>query len=365
MTLGTSVLVDRSDLHHTSVRRLALTDDAIPPEGSVLLAVERFGLSANNITYATFGDAMGYWSFFPAPDGLGQIPVWGHATVLRSGHPDVADGSELYGFLPMATHLLIAPTTADVRGCTDGSPHRASRATVYDRYLYRDSDPFAAASPTPELEVLLRPLFTTSFLLAADLAEHRYHDADAVLFTSAGSRTALGTAHVISGRTHRPAVVGLTRAEFERDVAALGVYARVLTYDEVSSLPVGDTTIVDLAGDGSLTAALHGHLGASVLHSTIVGATHWAAEPVDLSSLPGAQRTFFFAPETAQRLRARVGDARLEATLVAEWRAFAELMAGWLRIHTDRGSDAVLAAYEAILSGVASPRDGFVLSLRG
>jgi hypothetical protein len=33
--------------------------------------VEKFALTANNITYAAFGEAMNYWGFYPAEDRLG------------------------------------------------------------------------------------------------------------------------------------------------------------------------------------------------------------------------------------------------------------------------------------------------------
>ena len=53
--------------------------------GQVRLAVERFALTANNITYAAFGEAMKYWQVFPAGDAaMGCLPVWGFATVSRT-----------------------------------------------------------------------------------------------------------------------------------------------------------------------------------------------------------------------------------------------------------------------------------------
>jgi hypothetical protein len=364
MTLGTSLVVDLSDLHHTEVRPLALSDDTTPPDGGVLLAVERFGLTANNVTYANVGEAMGYWSFFPAPDGQGHIPVWGHARVLRSHHPDVAEGTEVYGFLPMATHLLLSPGATDVRGFSDAGAHRADRAAVYNRYLDRSVDPFAAASPSPELEAVLRPLFTTSFLLEEDLAAHGFHDADAVVVTSASSRTALGLAHLLSLRDRRPALVGLTRSDHVADVRDLGCYDRVLPYEDAASLPVGTTAVVDLSGDGGVVAALHHRLGDALVHSSIVGATHWQAEPVDTSGLPGAPRTFFFAPEAAERLRSTAGPAAVEAALVAGWRSFSEAMADWLRIRPGVGPAEVTDAYLATLDGTASPRDAHVLTMR-
>lgn len=364
MALGSSLLVDLSDLDHTEVRTLPLSDAATPPEGTALLAVDRFGFSANNVTYATFGDALGYWSFFPAPDGRGQIPVWGHATVLRSGHPDLVAGQRFYGLLPMATHLLVAPTDVGPRGFTDGSPHRLGRAPVYNRYLDAATDPFAAASPSPELEVVLRPLFSTSFLLEAGLAEARWHDADVVIFTSASSRTALGAAHLLHTRDSRPAVIGLTGPGHAADAQSAGCYDRVLTYDEIGTLPVGAAAIVDLSGDGAVVAALHHRLGSSITHSSIVGATHWQAPPVDTASLPGPPRTFFFAPEVAEQLRERVGTELVERTLAAAWRSFGGRMQDWLTVRTASGASEVTAAYEATLDGTASPRDAWVLTLR-
>ena len=41
------------------------------------MRVDRFALTANNITYAVMGNQLKYWSLFPAPSGFGIVPVWG------------------------------------------------------------------------------------------------------------------------------------------------------------------------------------------------------------------------------------------------------------------------------------------------
>jgi hypothetical protein len=49
-------------------------DDAPAPnltDGQVLFRVDRFALTANNISYALAGEALRYWDFFPAPPGWG------------------------------------------------------------------------------------------------------------------------------------------------------------------------------------------------------------------------------------------------------------------------------------------------------
>jgi hypothetical protein len=53
-----------------------------------VLRAARFGLTANNITYGLLDEGLGYWTFFPAQDGWGRIPVWGFAEVVASAHPD-------------------------------------------------------------------------------------------------------------------------------------------------------------------------------------------------------------------------------------------------------------------------------------
>jgi len=87
-------------------------------DGEIEVAINRYALTANNITYATLGksfgswtDMPGYWAFFPWQQGdqFGQLPVWGFATVCRSNHPFIPEGEELYGYFPMSSHLVMKP----------------------------------------------------------------------------------------------------------------------------------------------------------------------------------------------------------------------------------------------------------------
>ena len=52
----TEFWVDRSDYHHTKVVR-----DAIPKpcDGEILVAIDKFAMTANNVTYAASGDLFG------------------------------------------------------------------------------------------------------------------------------------------------------------------------------------------------------------------------------------------------------------------------------------------------------------------
>lgn len=49
-----------------------LTESPLPPlgEGEIRFRIERFALTANNITYGVVGDKLGCWQFFlPLRDG--------------------------------------------------------------------------------------------------------------------------------------------------------------------------------------------------------------------------------------------------------------------------------------------------------
>src|ERR1700737_3235999 len=115
-------LVAKDDLHRCRFREEAAPE---PGSGQALLAVDAFGLSANNITYAMFGEAMSYWSFFPAEEGWGRVPVWGFAEVSASRHAELEPGTRVYGYLPPSTELQIEPSRIGPGGFVDGSPHRS------------------------------------------------------------------------------------------------------------------------------------------------------------------------------------------------------------------------------------------------
>src|SRR5436190_13570892 len=108
------LLVDRADLAHTE---LVEGPTPSPRPGQVVLRCDRVGMTANNVTYAAFGDAMNYWDFFPTDDpAFGRVPLWGFAEVEATTVPDVAEGTRLYGYLPTSSHLVVQPSKADAKG---------------------------------------------------------------------------------------------------------------------------------------------------------------------------------------------------------------------------------------------------------
>ncbi|MDP3612920.1 MAG: DUF2855 family protein, partial [Rubrivivax sp.] len=149
---GQRLFIQRSDLH-----RVQIGPDPDAPasrpldEGQARLALQHFALTANNITYAAFGEAMQYWQFFPAPvPAWGCLPVWGFAVVSESRAEGVEVGERVYGYFPAGTHLVVTPGRVRTSGFVDTSAHRQDLAAAYQQYV------FCAADPTwqPQLEGL-------------------------------------------------------------------------------------------------------------------------------------------------------------------------------------------------------------------
>ena len=365
-------LVDRADLHRTRVRTgnlLALAD------GDVLLSVDRFALTANNVTYAAFGDTMSYWDFFPSnEDGWGRIPAWGFATVVRSTVDGIAPGERFYGYYPMSTHLVVQPQHVGTSGFTDGSAHRAKLHALYNRYTRTTTD--ALYDPTrEELTMLLRPLFVTSFVIDDFLADNAFFGARAVVLSSASSKTTYGTAWQLSLRrtgdaNDGPEVVGLTSPGNVGFVERLGCYDRVTTYDRVASLSQDVPVVyVDFSGDRALRAALHAHFGDGLRYSCIVGSSHWdAPRTADASApLPGAKPTFFFAPAQIAKRREEWGVEGFQQRFAAAWHGFTDRVVDaarpWITITAGHGPEAVERVYRDLLDGKARPDDGSVVSM--
>ena len=259
-------LVKRDDLRECRVAESAAP--ALEP-GQALLRVETFGLTANNITYAVFGEAMSYWDFFPAEDGWGRVPMWGFAEVEQSEAEGVETGTRLYGYLPPSSHLAVTPKDAGRAGFVDGSPHRAALPSAYHRYLTTEADPFYRAD-TEEIQMLLRPLFFTSFLIDDQLADEGLATRGPVLISSASSKTSIAAAFMLAQREGAE-LVGLTSPRSVGFVEGLGIYDRVVPYDAIDSLERGPASFVDIAGDGAVRLAVHSHYGDELVHSMVVG----------------------------------------------------------------------------------------------
>lgn len=352
-------LVKRDEL-----RRCRVADSEAPRIGSgeALLRVASFGLTANNVTYAVMGEAMSYWDFFPCEEaGWGRVPVWGFAEVERSEAEGVEPGTRIYGYLPPSTHLVVTPADAGADGFVDASPHRAALPSAYHRYLATGEDRFYRPE-TEEMQMLLRPLFFTSFLIDDQLADEGLTERGPIAISSASSKTAIAAAFLLAQR-EAVELIGLTSPRSAEFVEGLGIYDSTVAYDAIGSLPRRPTTYVDIAGDGEVRGAVHRHFGEELAHSMAVGVTHWEELGAGAGELPGPTPTFFFAPDRVVKRGKDWGRAGLEERVADAWRPFCEWIGAWLEPIRGEGFEALETAWEDVIEGRVEPGRAHVLTL--
>jgi hypothetical protein len=351
------------EVRRDDFRTTRTTDDGIPSldDGQALLRVSRFALTANNVTYAVVGDTMSYWTFFPAKEGWGRVPVWGYADVESSRAEGLGEGDRVYGYLPMSSHLVVTPTRLTDAGFVDATSHRSGLPAAYNQYQRIAG--VADYDPAREREyAVLRPLFVTSFLIDDWLDDNGMFGARSIVLASASSKTALGLAHLLSGRDGVD-VVGLTSGAHADFVTSVGYYDTVVTYDKITTMPADEPSVfVDMAGGGRVLADVHRHLANSLQRSCVVGITHWEDEQPS-GEVPGPPPAFFFAPDQLVKRRGDWGADGLDSRISRAWNAFVESVDGWLEIQEHRGFDAIEPTWLEVLEGRAAPNKGHVVTL--
>ncbi len=325
--------------------------------GQVRFALKRFALTANNVTYATFGDAMKYWEFFPAGDAEhGLLPVWGFADVVESDVEGVAPGERFYGIWPAATEAVLTASQVRPTGFHDASPHRVGQADAYLTYRRSSADP--GYDPAREAaQMTLQPLYLTSYLLHRYLRRENAFGARRVFLTSASSKTAIALAELL--RTEPIdglSVHALTSARSQAFVDGLGLYDAITLYDAIGALdPAIPSAIVDFAGSREVNRALHTRLGDALAMNIRVGGAHWA-DSAPPSDLPGPKPSFFFAPTHYDIERKADGSATFHQHMTQAWVRFAQQSPGWFDFVSRQGGEGCRQIYNALVAGTADAK---------
>lgn len=354
------LVVAREDLATTRVVEHPLPE--VGP-GEVLLRVDRIGVTANNVTYALVGEAMSYWKFFPTESGWGRVPVWGFAEVAASDVEGVDVGTRLYGYLPMSSHLIVRPENVDATGFRDASEHRSDLPRPYNVYTTTTGDPNYEVE-REDLQILYLPLFITSFMFDDFLADKGFFGAEAIVMSSASSKTGYGTAFCMRLRDRRPQLVGLTSSGNVGFTQKLGCYEEVLAYEDITSLSTNRPTLyADFAGSVPLREAIHGHLGDALVYDAVVGATHHDDASLSSGALEGPRPIFFFAPDQIRKRREDWGRGGVEQRYGNAWRAFAPVVEDWVDVKVSEGPQGLRNAWLEVLSGHSDPQVGHVIQL--
>ena len=322
------------------------------------LEIESFSVTANNVTYAVVGDGFGYWNFFLAADGHGIVPMWGHARVVQSNHPDFSEGERVYGYLPMATHLDVVPGKLSASGFTDMAAHRQPMSPVYNSYSRLAADP--EHDPAREGErMIFGPLFKTGFLIEYFMRSQDWFGAEQVS-PSASSKTAMDWQALptpLAPNTPR-------RADLCRQCrfrGKTGPYDRVLSCDDIGGIEGTDSVSVDFAGNANVLRRLHEHLGSALAYSCLVGATHIEQREGGTGDIPGPTPTLFFAPDHAVALFKQVGPEEAGRQMAESWRGFLVDAGDSVTIERKQGLAAARDVFAHMVAGRVDPAKGIVI----
>jgi hypothetical protein len=340
-------------------------------DGEVLVKVERFSFTANNVTYGAVGEQIGYWQFFPPHLAQGDdadwgiVPVWGFGEVVASNIPDMKIGERSYGYFPMADFVKMLPVRVSDDRFVDGAPHRAELPAVYNSYDRLPADSGQAAQDN--LRALLNPLYGTSFCLCDALQEEDYHNAAQVVILSASSKTAIGLAFGLSKlQGARPAIIGLTSPGNIGFVEKTGSYDLVLGYDGLDALPNKASVLVDMSGNRAVLGAVHGALGENMRWTHNVGLTHW--DDSETKQDPAAAQmiqersAMFFAPGHIARRAKEWGAMDFNqkvAGFLADGMAHAS---GWMDVHETQGLAAFAPIYDRVVKGDMRAEEGIIIT---
>jgi len=358
------------DIDRDDVTKTALVEDTAPPlaPGQVRVHLDSYAMTANNITYAVFGkpaglfgNDQGYWDFFAERGEPGRLPVWGFATVTESAAEGIAAGDRFYGYYPMAETAVLTAGKVGPGGFTDVTPRRTTLPPIYNNYQRIEAlHDYRAADH--DYWPVFRPLFLTGWLIADQFEDEGDYGADQILIASASSKTAIGLGFALAQRQgHRPQTIGLTSKANVADLAAQGIYDRVIAYDDIMTLNAGAASaLVDMAGNGAVTRAVHSHFGNNMKVSIVVGKSHWDAD-AGQAALPGPDRQGFFAPGRSQKRIADWGGAAFGQKIADAWLGFMDVAPRLARVDKRNGGEAALDAYKEMLSGRADPKAGIVV----
>lgn len=331
-------------------------------EGAVRLQIESFSVTANNVTYAVVGDGFKYWDFFPAPEGMGIVPMWGHARVIESRCPEIAVGERVYGYLPMASHLDVIPGKVTAGGFLDTTDYRQPMSPVYNSYTRLAADPEHDAAREAE-RMIFGPLFRTGFLIEYFLRGADWFGAQQLVVTSASSKTAMGLASVARQTSPGVTRIGLTSKGNVAFVEASGLYDVVYAYDDLASVPVAPSVSVDFAGNAELLARIHHHFGDALAQSVLVGATHIEARSVFGANapLPGPKPQLFFAPDHAVAFFKAHGPVEGGKLVAAAWHEFLKAAEDTITIERHAGLAAARDVFTTMVAGQIDPAKGIVI----
>ena len=362
MTKPIQIQVSKQDFR--KVRQVELEEQPLL-EDEVRVAIDKFAVTANNVSYCLGGEDL-YWSFYPADEQWGVVPVWGVGTVVESNNADAPVGTRLHGFYPMAGATVLRLQKKNDEQFVETSKHREALPGLYSEYGNVTNNPkemmrFEDAS-------CLFVILLTSYVVSDYCVANNYFDAEQIVVSSVSSKTGFGLARLLKDDPACKAeIIGLTSMGNREFVEKLDCCDRLLCYGDEQQIANGKkTAYIDFAASSDLLTSLHKHFGDNLVESCLVGFTDWEGMEgpgVFPESLPGAKPHFFFHPAHQEMRDKEWGEGELHRRgMRAVFKLIAEHTHHW-DIEWVEGGEALVEKWQALLDNKIPGRLGLMVKL--
>ena len=207
----------------------------------------------------------------------------------------------------MSTELVVRPGRIDDRGFTDLAPHRQPLPSVYNRYSLRPRRIRIYSPDREPQQMLLWPLFVTSFVVDDFLGDHQLFGATRAVISSASAKTSIAAAFLLAGRPGIE-VVGLTSPANLDFVRSLDCYHRVVDLRGGCVADPGRHLLISTSPDGRRQPTR-----CTPISAPAFATAWWSATPTGITRSegagppPGPTPTFLFAPDQITKRRREWG----------------------------------------------------------
>eukprot|EP00747_Dinoflagellata_sp_TGD_P181138 gnl/TRDRNA2_/TRDRNA2_34703_c0_seq1.p1 gnl/TRDRNA2_/TRDRNA2_34703_c0~~gnl/TRDRNA2_/TRDRNA2_34703_c0_seq1.p1 ORF type:complete len:403 (-),score=73.69 gnl/TRDRNA2_/TRDRNA2_34703_c0_seq1:50-1111(-) len=341
-------------------------------EGQVLVRVEKFVLTANTITYALAGRMPPLSTFlnFPVPEDIpnaeryARCPCWGTGTIVTSRCPEVGVGLRIHGYFAMSPFVILTPTNIKATTFMDGAAHRKTLLAPYKLYQTSEDPRFKGLSADEEDFANAAGGQSGTGWAMSQLAATHAAKPEAMIITSASSRTSYGAAFAAKFHKDALSVVGLTSAKNVAYTQGLGVYDKVVAYEDVATLKRCRAAIFDVAGNSAVLQKLYDLLREDVVYCGMVGMTHVAARKQEpLQRFNGAAPEPFMVWTAVAAVEKSFGKATATRMQTEASKAYREKSLRSMSIVRHHGPEATLTAYTQSVNGLLQPSETHVCSL--
>jgi len=279
-----------------------------------------------------------------------------------TGWSEVIVGSVIYGYLPTAQQVVLTASQVTQSAFVENSPHRKDLDLFYNQYEFV-SDHTHYSRADDKARMVFGPLHQTAFVMLHFLQDNAWKGAEQIVILSASSKTSLGMAYGFHKAEGKPTVVGVTSSKNVESLKQLGLYDKLVTYDDLEGVAADiPTLLIDMSGRIETINDLYHKLGDAFISWIQIGRTHWT-KPRSRSIVPKEKVDFFFAPAHMIKKQEEWGKEVYDAALANFVKGSAAKITTWMSYKSYSSLDQLAKAHHRLAEGSVPPQEAIIIKL--